>query len=242
MSTNDQEPRCAEERAFTWFPKLTRVMGALPPENVAEFALAVAEYGTNAVEPSFSSPILAAVFEGVREDIDNSLTARRRNKGGRPRKGGEAEAPETREKPVSENENQFSENENPMKPVFENENQFSQNENPMKPVSQNENPMKQVSENGNPPYINQTKPYQAKPSQKGRGARMARPTLQEVAAEIEAKGYRVDAEAFMAFYDSNGWKVGKNPMRSWKSALVTWERRDGAAGKGAGDADFSRFG
>ena len=70
---------------------------------------------------------------------------------------------------------------------------------------------------------------------------MARPTLQEVEAEIKARGYHVDAAAFIAFYDSNGWKVGKNPMKSWKSALTTWERRD--SGKAvASDADFSRFG
>ena len=71
--------------------------------------------------------------------------------------------------------------------------------------------------------------------------RMKRPTLQEVEAEIEARGYHVDARAFIAYYDSNGWKVGKNPMKSWKSALTTWERRD--SGKAvASDADFSRFG
>ena len=70
---------------------------------------------------------------------------------------------------------------------------------------------------------------------------MKRPTLQEVEAEIEARGYHVDAPAFIAYYDSNGWKVGKNPMKSWKSALTTWERRD--SGKAvASDADFSRFG
>ena len=70
---------------------------------------------------------------------------------------------------------------------------------------------------------------------------MKRPTLEEVEAEIEARGYHVDARAFIAYYDSNSWKVGKNPMKSWKSALTTWERRD--SGKAvASDADFSRFG
>ena len=71
---------------------------------------------------------------------------------------------------------------------------------------------------------------------------MARPTLQEVEAYIAEKGYHVDASAFIAYYDSNGWKVGKNPMKSWKGALTTWEHRDNHGGKGAGDADFSRFG
>lgn len=125
----------SEDRTFTWFPKITRVMQALPTENVAEFAMSVAEYGTNGTEPSFSSPILAAVFEGIREDIDNSVNARHRNKGGRPRKNA--------------SENGGSE-------VFET---------PKTPVSQNENQGDKVSESGNPSYINQDKPNQDKPNQ-----------------------------------------------------------------------------
>ncbi len=217
-----------EERTFTWFPKLTRVMRALPAENVAEFAVAVAEYGTNGAEPEFSSPILAAVFEGVREDIDNSLNARYRNKGGRPaknpRENGGSEVSETKETPVSESGSQFCEAETP--------------------VTENGNQSGEVSETENPSYINQTKPSQTKPSQKGEGgARMARPSPQEVAAKVAELGYHVDAEAFCAFYDSNGWKVGRNPMKSWVAALSTWERRE-TGGKGAGDADelFGRFG
>lgn len=54
---------------------------------------------------------------------------------------------------------------------------------------------------------------------------MKRPTLEEVKACIAERGYHVDAEAFINFYDSNGWKVGRNPMKSWRAALVTWEKR-----------------
>ncbi len=54
---------------------------------------------------------------------------------------------------------------------------------------------------------------------------MPRPTLEEVKACIAERGYHVDAEAFINFYDSNGWKVGRNPMKSWRAALVTWEKR-----------------
>ena len=54
---------------------------------------------------------------------------------------------------------------------------------------------------------------------------MKRPTLEEVKACIAERGYHVDAETFIAFYESNGWKVGKNPMKSWRAALVTWEKR-----------------
>lgn len=52
------------------------------------------------------------------------------------------------------------------------------------------------------------------------------PTIEEVKAENERKGYHIDAESFIAFYESKGWLVGKTPMRSWKAAMVTWEKRN----------------
>lgn len=57
-------------------------------------------------------------------------------------------------------------------------------------------------------------------------AKFVKPTLSEVQHYIREQGYSVDAEAFMAYYESNGWKVGRNPMRSWKSAIVTWQKNE----------------
>lgn len=51
------------------------------------------------------------------------------------------------------------------------------------------------------------------------------PTIEEVSNHIKEKGYSIDPESFVAFYDSKGWMVGKNKMKSWKSALTTWEKR-----------------
>jgi len=31
-------------------------------------------------------------------------------------------------------------------------------------------------------------------------------------------------EKFLDHYESNGWKVGRNPMKDWKAAVRTWER------------------
>ena len=53
---------------------------------------------------------------------------------------------------------------------------------------------------------------------------MCKPTVEEVQKYIDEKGYHFSAEEFVAFYDSNGWRVGRNPMKSWKAATVTWER------------------
>lgn len=54
--------------------------------------------------------------------------------------------------------------------------------------------------------------------------RFVKPTLAEVQAYCRERNNNVDPESFIAYYESNGWKVGKNPMKNWKSAIVTWER------------------
>lgn len=71
-------------------------------------------------------------------------------------------------------------------------------------------------------------PADARPTSPDRTP-MKRPTLEEVQAYVTEKGYSVDAESFIAFYESNGWKVGKNPMKSWRAALVTWQKRNANA-------------
>ena len=53
------------------------------------------------------------------------------------------------------------------------------------------------------------------------------PSVEEVKNYLKSVGSKVDAEAFVAFYESKGWMIGKNKMKSWKSAIVTWEKRNG---------------
>lgn len=50
------------------------------------------------------------------------------------------------------------------------------------------------------------------------------PTLEEVKAYCSERGNKVDPERWFDYYTSNGWKVGKNPMKDWKAAVRTWER------------------
>lgn len=62
--------------------------------------------------------------------------------------------------------------------------------------------------------------------------RFTPPTVETVAAYCRERGNSVDAERFCSFYQSNGWKVGKNPMKDWKAAVRTWEK-NGFEGKQA---------
>lgn len=66
-------------------------------------------------------------------------------------------------------------------------------------------------------------------NQSGRKRPMfVKPTLLELREHIAAKALAIDPEAFLAHYESNGWRVGRNPMKCWRSALTTWHknRRD----------------
>lgn len=62
--------------------------------------------------------------------------------------------------------------------------------------------------------------------EKPTASRFVRPSLEEVRDYCTERKNNVDPEQFIAFYESNGWKVGKNPMKSWKSAIITWEKRE----------------
>ena len=70
---------------------------------------------------------------------------------------------------------------------------------------------------------------------------MKRPTVEEISEFCTEKGYSVNAEDFYAYYSSNGWMVGKNPMRDWKAALSRWQIKENKNLKGDKSYDDSEF-
>jgi len=56
------------------------------------------------------------------------------------------------------------------------------------------------------------------------------PSLDDVSAYCKERHNKVDPEAFIAFYESKGWMIGKNKMTSWKNAVLTWEKRENYGG------------
>jgi hypothetical protein len=43
--------------------------------------------------------------------------------------------------------------------------------------------------------------------------------VQEIAATVDGK-------EFVDYYESNGWKVGRNAMKDWKAAVRQWNARN----------------
>ena len=201
---------------FTWFPKMTATLERVPEGQRGELCWAIIQYGTNGVEPEFGD-LRDAVFESLREDIDNSIAARNKNKGGRPRKDAKAETgvsegTETTETGVSENGNGG--------------------------YGVSETTETGVSENGNPSLY--TNPYQSIPSQSIPGqcsaeadqAGPAAPPEFEPPSLEDARGYfganclSGDPDAFWAYFESQGWVKGNGqPVSNWGALALDWSRR-----------------
>jgi len=54
--------------------------------------------------------------------------------------------------------------------------------------------------------------------------RFSKPSLDEVKAYCIERKNTVHPQRFIDHYESNGWKVGRNPMKDWKASVRTWER------------------
>lgn len=216
---------------FTWFPKFTKALERMPEGPRAQMLWAIVQYGANGVEPEFNSdncsvevgidadgePItvdyswnMETIFETIREDIDNSVEARARNKGGRPRKA----------KPEPRNGNGG----------------FEVSETDKTGVSESENGGFEVSETPEtPPYIpDHTKPDQTIDSPiQGRADAMPAapegfepPTAEEVAAYFGANCLNGDPQAFFDFYASQGWRKSNGmPISDWQPQARQWHRR-----------------
>lgn len=56
--------------------------------------------------------------------------------------------------------------------------------------------------------------------------RFEKPTIDEIQDYCIERNNNVSADQFYDYYESNGWKVGKNSMKDWKAAVRTWERSE----------------
>ena len=159
---------------------------------------AIAIYGIYGEEIELDG-VAKALFVAFKAQIDaNNKRYIDGCKGGRPKKTTGFET----EKPL------VSENEKTEKPLV------SENEETQKP-NDNVNDNDNDNENDN---VNEER--------KGRTSapRFRKPTREEVAEYCQERGNHVDVDRWFDYYESNGWKVGKNPMKDWKAAIRTWEK------------------
>ena len=72
----------------------------------------------------------------------------------------------------------------------------------------------------------QQTPTQPKEKKKRSSSTFVKPAFEECMAYAQEKGYQWNIERFFNYYESNGWRVGQNPMKNWKAAMRTWNTKE----------------
>ena len=198
-----------------------------------EFFNAIATYHFTGEVPKLTG-IVAACFALCKDRIDAAKrSAANGRKGGRPAKP--KQNPEPNPEPNPEETHGFSETTETYNP--------DQNPDQNPDVTQTEPTLlksKSKSKEKDPKGSKEKKSPRVSPN------RFVPPTLEEVEAYVAEKGYHFSPAAFIAHYESNGWMVGRNRMKSWKSACATWEHNNFGGGSskqqvGGGRFDFDAY-
>jgi hypothetical protein len=210
-----------KSESFVFRGEWMNVISDLPDDIRLEVYDAVIRYGISG-ETIELKPMAKIAFGFMRMAIDKDKEAYSRrseagSRGGRPRK---EETDENQEKPNETNENQT-------KPKKTNENQEKPNgDDGFECLCDNDN----VNDNVIIEKVSKETKKKFSP-----------PSVEDVAALCKERGYTAtNPSAFVAYYESNGWRVGKNPMKSWESALAGWEVREKERGKVAKPTEIGR--
>lgn len=67
-------------------------------------------------------------------------------------------------------------------------------------------------------------------AQPRRTTAFVKPTVSDIVAYVLEVNATVDAKAFWDYYESNGWRVGRNPMKDWKATVRQWQSRNNQGG------------
>src|ERR1035441_3370515 len=70
---------------------------------------------------------------------------------------------------------------------------------------------------------------------------MTKPTLEEIHEYCEQRHPSIDPVAFFLHYETNGWMVGKVPMKNWKAGIANWDRMQQTRNGGNGHAKLQTF-
>lgn len=54
--------------------------------------------------------------------------------------------------------------------------------------------------------------------------RFTKPTQDQIREYMLEQRMNDESERFYNYYEAVGWKVGRNPMKNWKAAVITWKK------------------
>lgn len=197
--------------SFVFYRSFAESVKNLPPEEYKKVMQSILEYALDGKEPE-QSGIEYTVFCLVKPQIDaNNKRYENGKKGGRPQK-------------PSDNQEKPNNNQTITKPK-PNNNQTVTTPEPNVYVNVNDN-------------VNVKKKDTSVSKEKA--SRFIPPTLEDIKAYCEEKGYKLDYDRFIDYYTSNGWMVGKNKMKDWRACVRNWARKD-SSGCAEYPAEVSKF-
>ena len=184
------------------------ILDILPPEQYKNVLTKMRQYVEHGKEPEGLEPIEQVAFESLRSFMDENIKTYQRSilahreagrKGGRPKK-------------TDENQKVFDDNQTEPIGFFEKPNETKR---PLKYKVQSTTDTK-VSDSSSAEALSPTPK-----------SRFSPPDVETVKSYFAEKGgTEGQAIRFHAYYESNGWKVGRNPMKNWKAAASGWISRD----------------
>ena len=188
---------------FTFYRSYYDAAVGLPEEEQAALIMAIAGYALYEVEPELEGAP-AAIFRVIRPILDSS---RRKS-----------EAKKASVKRISE----------------ESSNVVRTN------IEESSNIVREISDKGknkdkskDKSKVKDKNKYYSGVEKSATSSRFTPPTVDEVRDYCMERGNDVDPQRFFDFYSSKGWRVGQNPMKDWRAAVRTWERRDDYRGGNA---------
>ena len=78
------------------------------------------------------------------------------------------------------------------------------------------------------------KPAQEIQPEKPKRKNFVKPTVEEITEFCKEKKININVKKFFLHYESNGWHVGRSPMKSWKAAVQKWAENNYDNNKTAG--------
>ncbi len=77
------------------------------------------------------------------------------------------------------------------------------------------------------PYINNSENRElAKNSNDKYENNFTKPTIEEIRAYCVARKNEIDPEHFFDYYESHGWRTGKNGIQDWRATIRCWEKNN----------------
>lgn len=190
-----------EKKSFVLYTKHEEIINSLSDEEAGKLIKAIFKYVNKGIEPQLNG-LLNVVFIPIRQDIDSNMEKWLEEKNKRAEAG--RKGMQARWGRVQENNNVITEN-NKDNNVISAITKITDNVNVN--VNVNDNVLSKEKN------IKKRKTFQ-------------KPTVEEIKQYCLDRKNNIDPENFFDFYESKGWKVGKEPMKDWKASIRTWEKNN----------------